>query len=173
MRRASPIVFALLLFTSEARSDPQPPPEDWVPPDTVITMSRDGCERRCPVYSVVILSDGTVIMEGQYYLRRPIFAKSQIFAKDLRRLVDRFKELDFLHLPDIYGFKGKGCTSFGDYDAQGIFVTIVTEGQGKSIAHSRGCFGPVPDRLTALENEIDRLADSSRRIKEAQRGKRL
>jgi hypothetical protein len=125
--RLSAIVLVSVLMSLAARDAGAQ--GDWAPPDTVITMVRDGCERRCPVYRVVI----------------------------------------FFHLADDFGYKGKGCTSAGNSDGSNVITTIVTAGHGKSIVHHHGCLGTIPDQLTALENEIDKTAQTAKWLKPALR----
>jgi hypothetical protein len=143
---------------------------NWAPADTVITMVRGGCEKRCPVYRVVVFADGTVIVEGRYYLRKPVFARSEIPTSDVKTLVDRFLAIDYLHLRDDFGFKGKGCASFAPGDAPSVTTTLVTGGQGKSIVHYQGCLGEIPKRITELERAIDETAHTDRWLKDALRG---
>jgi hypothetical protein len=140
---------------------------DRVAPDTVITMVRGGCEKRCPVYRVVVFADGTAIVEGRYYLRKPVLARSEILSRDVKKLVDRFFTIDYLHLPDDFGFKGKGCSSIRPGDAPSVTTTLVTGGQGRSIVHYHGCLGDVPKQLTDLEHAIDETAHTDRSLKDA------
>ena len=107
--------------------------EDLAPQDTVITLFRNGCERRCPVYHVVIFSHGTVIVEGHHYFRRPVLATSEIPVFRVLHLIDRFNAIGFFNLHDEFGYKGKGCTSTGNADGPNVITTIVTGGRGKSI----------------------------------------
>ena len=143
--------------------------DERLPADTVVTMLRGACERRCPVYRVAIFEDGTAIVEGEHYLRKPILAKTTLPRDDVKRLIAAFKALDYFHLEDAYGYQGKGCTSTKASDEQVVVTTLVSGGQGKSIAHHHGCLGAIPDRLTALEDTIDRTAQSARLLKPALR----
>jgi hypothetical protein len=138
---------------------------NWAPRDTVITMVRGGCEKRCPVYRVAIFADGTVIVEGVHYLRKPVLARSEIPAGDVKKLVERFAAIDYLHLRDEFGFKGKGCASFAPGDAPNVTTTLVTGGQGRSIVHHHGCLGEIPKQLTELERAIDETAHTDRWVK--------
>ena len=145
---------------------------NWAPPDTVITMVRGGCERRCPVYRVVVFADGTVIVEGRHYLRKPVFARSEILTGDVKKLVDRFLAIDYLHLRDDFGFKGKGCASLGPGDAPTVTTTLVTGGQGRSITHYHACLGEIPNKIAELERAIDETAHTDRWLTDALRGER-
>ena len=164
VRIAAAVACLLLLTVADGKIRAE---GDWAAPDTVITMLRGGCERRCPVYLVVIFADGTVIVQGEHYLRKPVLAKSEIRSADVRRLVERFKALDYFRLPDAFGYKGTGCTSFGNYDGPVVTTTIVTKGAGKSLQHHHGSLGAIPDQLTALEGEIDETAHTARALKGA------
>jgi hypothetical protein len=142
---------------------------DWAPHDTVITMIYGGCESRCPSFEVVIFGDGTVIVEGRAYLRHPILATSQIPAFAVKKLVERFTAIDYFNLPDHFGYRGKGCTSFGTGEPRNITTTIVSGGRGRSLTHDRACQGVIPDQLTALENEINLTANTAKWLKPARR----
>lgn len=161
---AATLVFCLILFvwSCAARAE-----GDWAPPGTVITMVRGGCEKRCPVYRVVIFGDGTVIVQGRHYLKKPILAQAEIPAGDVMRLVNRFKAMNYFHLADDFGFQGKGCTSTANNDAPNVTTTLVTDGLGKSITHHQSCLGDVPDQLTNLERAIDETAHTARWLKDA------
>ncbi len=137
------------------------------PVGTVLTMLRGGCEKRCPVYRVVIFSDGTVILQGDHYLRKPLLARSEIPVRDVKRLVDRFLAIGYLHLRDDFGFNGKGCTSFDNTDSPNVTTTLVVGGQGNSIVHHHGCLGDIPKQLTQLEQAIDETAHTDRWLKAA------
>jgi Domain of unknown function (DUF6438) len=84
MSRLSAVALSIGLFLwgAEVRAE-----GDWAPPGTVITMTRGGCERRCPVYHVVLFADGTVIIEGHHYLPKRVLVQAEIAASDVRRLV--------------------------------------------------------------------------------------
>jgi hypothetical protein len=47
-----------------------------------------------------------------------------------------------------------------------VITTIVAGGQSKSLVHHHGCVGEVPERLTALEDAIDRTAQTARWFKQ-------
>jgi len=138
---------------------------DWAPYDTVITMIRGGCERRCPVFRVAIFADGIVIIEGRYYLQHPVLKTFEIQSNQVKRLADRFAAIDYFNLPNDFGYKGKGCTSLGNDDGPSVITTFVSGGRGKSIIHHLGCLGAIPDQLTALEHEIDLAVNAKKWVK--------
>ncbi|HLK91073.1 MAG TPA: DUF6438 domain-containing protein [Polyangia bacterium] len=142
---------------------------DWAPPDTVITMVRGGCEKRCPVYRVAIFAEGTVIVEGRFYLRRPVLARSELHSQDVKKLVDRFMAIDYFHLRDACGINGQGCSSVIPGDARNVTTTLVSGGRGKSIIHRDSCVGEVAKQLTDLEHAIDETAHTERWLKDALR----
>jgi hypothetical protein len=137
---------------------------DEMPLDLTITMHRHGCEKRCPVYKVIIFGDGTSIVVGEHYVKTPVLDKVALTSADVGRLVDAFKSADYFHLEDIYGYRGKGCASTAPVDEQVVVTTIVMNGNGHSITHHRGCGGAVSERLTSLENTIDQVARTARRL---------
>jgi hypothetical protein len=141
---------------------------DGVPSDTVITMFRDGCENRCPVFEVVIFGDGTVIVEGHYYLRRRVLATSKISVAQVKQLVGRFEEMGFYELPDDFHYKGKGCRA-KEAGGQNAVITIVSGGHGNSIVHHTRCLGEIPSKLSALEDEIYATSNAAKWIRPALR----
>jgi hypothetical protein len=136
--------------------------DDRPPTGTVITMLRGGCEKRCPVYRVVVFGDGTVLVQGEHYLRKPVLAKSEIPVAEVTKLVDRFKAIDYFNLTDDFGFNGRKCTSTATSDAPNVTTSIVAGGRGRSITHHLGCLGTVADQLSELERAIDETAHTRR-----------
>lgn len=45
-------------------------PENRTSADTFIVLQTGACERRCPVYRLIIFDDGTLIWYGQAYVKR-------------------------------------------------------------------------------------------------------
>jgi hypothetical protein len=119
------------------------------------------------VYRVVIFADGTVIVQGRHYLKKPVLVQSEIPTADVMKLVSRFKSMNYFQLVDDFGFKGKGCTSTGDNDAPNVTTTLVTDGNGKSITHHKSCLGDIPNQLTDLERAIDETAHTVRWLNDA------
>lgn len=136
--------------------------EEAVPPDTVITLQRGGCEKRCAVYRLIVFADGTLIYDGQYFVRKRGLVRGKVDAAAVTRLIGDFQAIGYFNLKDQYGSRDQqDCTSFLS-DAPVAMTSIVTGGKSKSVVHDHRCAGPVPTQLTQLEDKIDRLANSVR-----------
>src|SRR5262245_12821683 len=85
--RATAIASALTVGPTHAQS----PPPDRVPADTIVTLQRGGCEKRCAVYKLVLFADGTVIYDGQYYVRRAGVVVDKVSVDVIAALVEEFR----------------------------------------------------------------------------------
>lgn len=136
-----------------------------VPSNTVITLQRGGCEKRCAVYKIIVFADGTVIYHGQYYVRRNGPGLNRVDVSVIRRLIEDFQAINYFSLKDQYGYGDEEECSSVLSDASVAMTSIVTGGRSKAITHHHRCVGPVPEQLTQLEDKIDQLANSSHWIK--------
>ena len=145
-------------------ANPNPEP---IPSDTLITLKRGACYGPCPIYKLMISADGTVVYEGQRYVKTAGVAKSRIDQEKLRRLISEFENMDYFSMDDSYGAitlitdsSQKRCPEFST-DKASATTSIRMNGKSKSVYHYYGCEGL--DRLkelTALENKIDEIANS-------------
>lgn len=136
-----------------------------VPADTVITLQRGGCELRCAVYKVVVFADGTVIYDGQYYVRKTGVVRDKVAVERIKALVEEFRAAGFFGLEDDYGRANKDRCSSMRSDGPIAITTVVSGGKSKAVVHDHKCVGPVPAQLRQLEDSIDRLANTVRWIK--------
>ena len=138
---------------------------ETVPPNTVITLQRGGCEKRCAVYKIIVFADGTLIYHGQYYVRRNGLVLDKVDVATVKRLIEEFQAINYFNLQDQYGYTSEeGCNSVLS-DAPVAMTSIVTGEKSKAIIHHHRCVGPVPGQLTRLEDKIDQLARAARWIK--------
>jgi hypothetical protein len=136
-----------------------------IPPNTVITLQRGACEKRCAVYKVILFADGTCIYQGQYYVRKTGVVLEKVDAGAVKRLINDFAAIDYFRLRDQYGITDQvGCSSMLS-DAPIAMTSIVAGQKSKSIVHHHRCVGPVPKQLSQLEDKIDKLANTVRWIK--------
>jgi hypothetical protein len=136
-----------------------------VPADTVITLQRGGCEKRCAVYKVVVFADGTVIYDGQYYVRKTGVVRDKVAVEQVRKLVDDFQAAGFFDLKDDYGAATTARCAEVRSDGPLAIMTVVSGGRSRSVTHDHRCLGPVPSQLRELEDRIDRLANTVRWIR--------
>src|ERR1051325_5812172 len=71
-------------------------------PDTLITLQRGACEARCAVYRLVIFADGTVIWEGEHFVKRPGLIKGGISPEALTKLIADLDTGGFFQLENNY-----------------------------------------------------------------------
>jgi hypothetical protein len=159
------IIAAPLLGRAQA---PQPHPEpapatQTVPDDTTITLQRGNCEGGCPVYRVIIFSDGDVIWHGQDHVAKSGLILSHIEPNQIRALLAGFEAVDYFQLQHIYAYGEKGCPR-ADIGKVMTRTTLVTGGRSQTMAHYAGCAGPVPDQLSAIEKKIDQTVNTNRWI---------
>ncbi len=147
------------LFCLPAISTAQQP----IPDDLVISLQRGNCEGGCPVYRVLIFANGDVIWQGRGRVARPGVALSAVEPDQIRALIRDFESIDYFHLDDIYGFRGKGCRSTTPGMPMAI-TSLSMGGASRTLSHFNGCVGEMPDRLTALENTIDKVVNTARWI---------
>jgi len=139
--------------------------ENEVPADAVITLQRGACERRCAVYKIVIFADGTVIYDGQYYVKRKGLILSQADPAMLLKLIDDFKAIDYFNLNNEYGYGDtNGCAAVRT-DGSIVKTSISVDGRAKAIIHQHRCEGAIPSQLTDLEDKIDRFAHSAQWVR--------
>jgi uncharacterized protein DUF6438/carboxypeptidase family protein len=115
-----------------------------------ITLVRTSCLGSCPEYSLEIHGDGTVIYEGGSFVHvtgRQIY---KIAPSKVKKLVKKFYKVDFFSLCGTY--------SIPSTDLPSTTATFEAERFRKSVCEY-GRAGP--RALQQLEDEIDRVAETS------------
>lgn len=157
-------IISALLFANAALSFGQRVIYKETAPDTLITLQRDACEDLCAVYRLVIFADGTVIYEGRYHVRRLGLIKSGISLEALTKLISDLEAGGFFQLKDNYGYGNTdNCDSVGEGPA--AILSFSNQGRSKTVLHSHGCVGAVPNRVTELEDKVDRAVGTVKWIK--------
>jgi len=137
--------------------------QEPIPDDTVIVLQRGNCEGGCPVYRVVIFADGDVIWQGRARVARLGVVQSRIERDQVRDLLRRFQAMDYVHLENIYGFRGPGCSSMKP-DMPTTVTSLSSGGMSRTLTHHDGCVGDVSAKLAALEDGIDKTVNTARWI---------
>jgi|tagenome__1003787_1003787.scaffolds.fasta_scaffold20093252_1 hypothetical protein len=153
------LILLLALICSPATAAPQFP----IPDDTVISMQRGNCEGGCPVYRILIFANGDAIWHGRGRVARLGVILSVIERDQIRALIRDFDSVDYFLLDNIYGFHGSGCRSSAP-DLPMVITSLSMGGRSKMISHHDGCVGEVSEKLSALEDSIDKAVDSARWI---------
>jgi hypothetical protein len=159
------IAILALAFSPATRSFGQAVKANDVAPDTLIVLQRGACEQRCAVYRIVIFADGTVIYEGRYFVRRSGLIKSGISPEVLAKLLSDLEAGGFFQLEDNYGYGSKDHCESIDSDGPAAILSVSYKGRSKTVLHNHRCVGPVPNRLTELEDKVDRAVGAVKWIK--------
>gem|GEM_PF-3652272 len=132
--------------------------------DGVITLERHSCERHyvCPVYKLIIFSDGDIIFDGIYNVARKGLVHDHVNPSAFVKLVEFANAIHYFSLDPEYGFHStSNCASILP-DRPLISSSITFAGKSHGIIHHHRCAGPVPKQLTTLEDAIDKAANVAR-----------
>ena len=125
--------------------------------ELVITLERTACFGKCPVYSLMIKGNGTVIYAGVDFVKTKGIQETTISMDAINQLVTEFEKADYFSLNDSY-------TAFGMSDMPSANTSISIGGKTKAINHYLGDRS-APEQLTELENRIDEIVNSAQWIK--------
>jgi len=134
-------------------------------PDTLISLQRGACEMRCAVYRLVIFADGTVIFEGRHFVRQTGIVRSGISPQVLSKLVNDLEKGGFFELEGNYGYGNNDRCDSINPDGPAAILTVSNKGRAKTVLHHHRCMGPVPNRVTELEDKVDRAVGTAKWIK--------
>ncbi|HEU0100436.1 MAG TPA: DUF6438 domain-containing protein [Allosphingosinicella sp.] len=135
-----------------------------------ITLERFGCYGSCPVYRVRIEGDGRVVFQTLEPLGDPLVGlrggfdrhnvlapgrhEGRIARAEVEALVDRFRSARFFGLRKAYRAPVTDSASF--------VVTFETGRRRKRVVDYVGKTVGMPEAVTRLEDEIDRVAETAR-----------
>jgi hypothetical protein len=161
------IFFGLILGFAAAMVKPQssviaPASPHSIPADAVIALAEEGLLIR-------ILSDGTVLVEGQTFDFDIGRIKMRIGREEVRNLIDGFERINFFSLRDGYRDKADGCWDGGRTHCVLIMrtITLTLNGRTKSVTrYPYECLekdgSSRPHELVALEKQIEDAVDLKR-----------
>lgn len=135
-----------ILFELEYLYVPLSPPHNLT--DVEITLERTACYGPCPIYSVAIYGDGTVIYDGKQFVKIEGTRTYTIPKESVDEIVRMFYEINYFSLNDNYDANVT--------DLPTIITSIKIENQTKTVSNY-GNAGPV--RLQDLESKIDEITD--------------
>lgn len=138
-----------------------------------ITLQRTACFGQCPDYTVTISGNGSVVFTTDYQPADPVagvhreFSRSvgvlvpgthrtRIDADAVKALVQQFRESQFFNLKNEY--------RYGATDAPTYIISIDTGHGSKQIVDYIGRQAGMPAAVTALEDAIDKAAETRRWI---------
>jgi len=131
----------------------------------VAALQRSSCYGECPVYSVRVYGDGSLIYRGEHYVRVRGGRTGRLDHAQMQTLRAAFRDANFLEAPYQCG-----ATATDNSTARLYF----TDGhKARLISHYHGC-QDAPRALTQLEDEIDRILGTEHWVgKGRQRGDAL
>jgi len=120
-------------------------------PDAIVQMRRAGCSSGvCPVYSVSVFLDGTVVYEGRSNVAVVGKQRAKLPADRVGQLIVAMQDARFLDNPD-------NCCSCPGADQANIVVIDYRPGQvQKTIVHDQACES-APVAMNMLTSTIERL----------------
>ena len=127
-------------------------------PGALIQMRRSGCVGEpCPVYSVAIYLDGTVVYDGRANVGHLGERRWKMPAESINRLLREIDAIDFLDTPERSGI----CP--GATDTAIVIIDYRPGATQKTVIHDDRC-GAAPPALAALEKAIDGVTGTARLI---------
>jgi len=122
-----------------------------------ITLERTACHGFCPVYTVTIQGDGTVVYEGHDFVKTKGTVEITMPKEKIKQLLEEFESIDYFNLNDKY-------TERTITDAPSVITSITVDRRTKTIEHYHGDFS-TPEELTRLEDRIDEIINTDQWIK--------
>jgi hypothetical protein len=120
----------------------------------VITLTRGACFGFCPVYSVSITGDGQVTYVGRNFVNVTGEQHATVPASEVQALLRRFDAAHFASLQDEYRARVSDLPTYT--------VELQRNGVRKSVLDYGGLSAGMPQTVRELQDEIDRVAGTSR-----------
>lgn len=146
-------LIALLLAALPAAaqdSTPEATSESGANRQVAVTLHRDPCFGACPVYTVTIYTDGTVVYEGERFVDVTGEQTTQIEPAVVEELVANFEAAGYFDWQDEY-------TEMHISDLPTVTTSVTRDGVTKQIVRYAGD-DSAPLTLPYLENYIDLAA---------------
>jgi ABC-type amino acid transport substrate-binding protein len=136
--------------------------QKWLPPsvstkETVIKLERTACRGKCPVYTLTVKGNGTVIYEGKDFVQTKGVKEATISQDEIKKLVSEFEKVNYFSLSDSY-------TQVVITDFPYVTTSITAGGKTKTIRHYHGDLD-APKSLKELEDKIDEIVNSAQWVK--------
>ena len=117
--------------------------------DIVLTLERTYCMGTCPVYTVTVYADGTVVYEGIDHVDIEGFQQIKLEPETVEMLAQGFVDAGYMDWADTY-------TDQGITDASYIMTSLTVDGHTKEITRYDGDMNP-PVALIYLENWLENV----------------
>ncbi len=125
-----------------------------------ITLTRSVCFGSCPVYTVEIDGDGSVIYNGERFVAETGQRTARIPRRKVHQLYGAFRKAEFFWLFDKYQAH---ITDFPSYT-----VSIAYDGHRKKVLDYAGPHIGMPHAVAELEHLIDVTAGTDRWVRAPQ-----
>jgi Domain of unknown function (DUF6438) len=119
--------------------------------DLVIALERTACRGTCPIYKLTIEGNGTVIYEGQDFVKVKGRQTASLSSAQIQDLVSAFEQANFFMLTDY--------THEDTTDSPSAITSITLNGKTKTVNHYYGD-NSAPQALFDLESKIDEITNS-------------
>lgn len=126
---------------------PLSPPQNLT--DVEIKLERTACFGSCPIYSITVFGDGTVMYEGKQFVQVEGIRIYSIPKESVDELIGRFYEKNYFSLKNRYDVSVT--------DLPTVITSIKIKNETKSVSNYADAG---PDRLHDLELKIDEITDS-------------
>lgn len=150
------ILAALLMLSSVAFADSSVPTQAAGASAPWVSLERTACYGRCPIYKVTVLRDGTVLWDGERFVKTTGKATAKLSAPAITELAKAFARADVFALHDKY-------ESYDVTDNPSAIVSFDDGKRKKTIRHYHGDSSS-PKELYELEDRIDQLLGTARWI---------
>jgi hypothetical protein len=133
------------------------PPSPSMRGPVLITLQRTPCFGFCPDYTVTIDGDGNVAYNGGRFVAVSGPQHGKASMEDVEALLRAFDAVHFETLHDVYR------ANVTDLPSQ--IVTLTRNGRSKRVVDYAGVSVGMPQAVTALEQQIDRAANTAQWVR--------
>src|SRR5262245_59761798 len=117
--------------------------------EPLASIERTACFGWCPIYRLTAYRDGSVVYEGEEYVKTKGHATGRVSPEQLTALDDLFQKAGYLALRDQY-------TEYRVTDMPSVNTSYSAGGKTKAVKHYLGD-SSAPRALTEVEDGIDRI----------------
>lgn len=133
------------------------------PRNISISLTRTACFGICPSYRVTLEGDGRVRYEGDCFVDVKGVKDYTVDAAEVEKLAKAFEAADFFSLQDEYR------AQITDNPTQ--ILTLEIAERTKTVKDYAGRMVGMPEAVTELEKEVDRVANTAPLVGERKWGK--
>lgn len=120
----------------------------------LISLSRSACYGFCPIYSVSISGEGEVVYLGRGFVNVVGEQRASITRAEVADLLARFDAIGFAALRDAYRAQVSDLPTYT--------ITLERNGLRKIVIDYGGPGAGMPEAVRGLQDDIDRVAGTSR-----------